>query len=78
MPHFTLRSTPFEINAEDIQQAIKGKTPEFIRKYFVEIAGQRYPIKQVLAAVSDLPPISFSSMDAYRVLHKLGFEIQTI
>lgn len=75
MPRFTISSTPYEIDAEDVQQAVKGKASKYIRKYSVEIAGQRYLIKQVLAIVCNLPPISFTSMDAYRVLHKLGFEI---
>ena len=43
----------------------------------VEIDSQRYAIKEVLATVCDISPISFTPVDAYRVLHKLGFEIQT-
>lgn len=78
MPRFIIRGDVYEIDAEKIRQAVKGSTPKPISKYYVEIDGQRYPIKQVLAMVSNIPLIGFTSLDAYRVLNKLGFEIQAV
>lgn len=76
MRRFTIRGEIYEIDAEKVRQAVKGNKPGPINKYYVEIDSQRYPIKQVLATVCDIPPISFTSVDAYRILDRLGFKIQ--
>lgn len=54
---------------------VEPKAPD---KYCVRISGKAYPPKQILAKSLGLPLISFTTVDANRVLTKLGFEIQEI
>ena len=78
---FTIRGKRFDIEKNDIINAIKDIAPEPLtgrRKYYVEINGRRYPIKQVIGIVTGLPRIAFTAMDAYRILIKLGFEVKEI
>ena len=44
-------------------------------KYFVELHGRRFPIKQVLRLVTGSPPVGFGAQDAHRILSRLGFDI---
>ena len=74
---FTLRGRTFVKSSEDFAKAIKGLEPGRIQKYSTLINGKRYPIRQVLAAATKLPPIAITSQDAYRVLEKLGFSVDT-
>lgn len=81
MTIFTIRGKKFNIKKEDIINAVKNADPDpFIgnRKYYVEINGIKYPIKQVISLVTGLPRVAFTAMDAYRILTKLGFEIKEI
>ena len=48
-----------------------------IRQFNASINGKQYPIKQVIRVVLRIPLMAFTSMDAYRLLNKLGFEIGT-
>lgn len=61
MAKFIIRGQSYEIDPEKIRQTMKGHQPERITKYFVEFNNQRYPIKQVIATVCGIPPISFTS-----------------
>jgi len=77
MREFIIRGEKFEINNTRIINALNEVEPEPIRKYFVEINKIRYPIKQVISRVCGIPKLGFTSMDAYHVLRKLGFKVQT-
>lgn len=57
----------------DVEQAMRGEGPEEIRKYMVEVNGTAYPPKQVLARATGWERQSFTTMEAQRVLTKLGF-----
>jgi 5-methylcytosine-specific restriction protein B len=74
---FTLRGKTFEKRKDDFVKATKGLEPGRIKKYSVAVSGKRYPIRQVLAAVTKLPAIAITSQDAYRVLEKFGFSVDT-
>jgi hypothetical protein len=74
---FTLRGKTFKLDKDDFVKATKGLEPRPIQKYSVVVGGKRYPIRQVLAAVTKLPAIAITSQDAYRVLEQLGFAIDT-
>ncbi|TKJ28305.1 hypothetical protein CEE39_10160 [bacterium (candidate division B38) B3_B38] len=76
MAKFTIGGKTYSVTADDIIKAMNDKEPEAIRNYYVEIANKRYPIKQVLYETLGLIKIAFTSMDAYRVLEKLGFEVK--
>jgi len=78
---FTIRGKRFNIDKDDVINAVKDVEPEPLtgrRKYYVEINGKKYPIKQVISLVTGLPRIAFTAMDAYRILTKLGFEVKEI
>ncbi|MGI9071169.1 MAG: hypothetical protein ACR2JB_07580 [Bryobacteraceae bacterium] len=74
---FTLRGKTFEKRRQDFVRAIRGLEPGRIQKYSTVVGGKRYPIRQVLAAVTKLPTIAITSQDAYRVLEKFGFGVDT-
>lgn len=57
----------------DVEQAMHGEDPEEVRKYVVEVNGQAFPPKQVLARATAWERQSFTTMEAQRVLNKLGF-----
>ena len=76
MAKFTIGGKSYTITAYDIISAMKDKEPEAIRNYYVEIENKRFPIKQVLSETLGLVKIGFTSMDAYRVLVKLDFEVK--
>lgn len=74
---FTLRGKTFNKRKEDFIKAVKGMEPGRIQKYSVLVGGKRYPIRQVLAAVTNMPAIAITSQDAFRVLEKFGFSVDT-
>ncbi len=74
---FTLRGKSFEKCSEDFLKATKTLEPGRVQKYSTVIHGKRYPIRQVLAAVTKLPAIAITSQDAYRILEKFGFSVDT-
>ena len=76
MAKFTIAGKTYSVTADDIIKTMKDKEPEAIRNYYVEIGNIRFPIKQVLSETLGLVKIGFTSMDAYRVLVKLGFEVK--
>ena len=66
------------ITPADILRATRDVSPSPIdgrNKYFVELHGRRFPIKQVLRLVTGLPPVGFTAQDAHRILSRLGFDI---
>jgi hypothetical protein len=73
---FTLKGKSFNLEKEEVVKAMKNIEPERISKYYVEIHDKKYPIKQVIAQTLKVPIISFTSMDAYNILNRLGFEIK--
>lgn len=75
---FTLRGKPFSLTYEDVVRAMQGVPAEPIKRYVVEVGDRVYPPKQVLARVSGLPPIAFTTQDAYRLLNRLGFSVAPV
>ena len=78
MAQFTIHGTRFEIGREDVIKTLEKTEPGRITKYFVEIDDKRYPIKQVLSEVLGIHLVGFTSMDAFRVLEKLGFKVKAL
>ena len=50
-------------------------TPGRVTKYGVVIRGQEYPVLQMMAMATGIPKNEWSTINAYRVLQKLVFEI---
>ena len=63
----------FDQTKRQIEMAMEGVEPEEARKYLVEVNGLAYPPKQVLAHVTGWERQSFTTMEAQRVLKKVGF-----
>lgn len=63
----------FNQSKRDVEQAMRGEGPDMIQKYMVEVNGTAYPPKQVLARVTGWDRQSFTTMEAQRVLNKIGF-----
>ena len=75
---FRLRGAALSITPADILAVTRDVPPAPIdgrNKYFVELHGRRFPIKQVLRLVTGLPPVGFTAQDAHRILSRLGFDI---
>jgi len=75
---FRLRGASLSVTPADILAATRDVRPTPIdgrNKYFVELHGRRFPIKQVLRLVIDVPPVGFGAQDAHRILSRLGFDI---
>lgn len=72
---FTLRGKSFSLTDEKVIEAMHDVPAEKINRYVVKIGDRIYPPKQVLARVTGLPAIAFTTQDAYRVLERLGFSV---
>ncbi|MDQ3914584.1 MAG: hypothetical protein M3323_04525 [Actinomycetota bacterium] len=72
---FTVAGKAFSKTQSDVVSAMKGKDSENIREHWAEINGTRYPVKQVLEAVTGVDRADFQSMTARRVLRQLGFGV---
>ncbi len=75
---FTLRGKSFSLTYEQVVFAMRGVPAESINRYVVEVGDRIYPPKQVLARVTGLPPIAFTTQDAYRLLNRLGFSVAPV
>lgn len=73
---FTLGGKKVSLNKRMVESSMKGIAPESIKKYWVQIGHQHYPIKQVVSVVTGIPSVAFISTDAYRVLTRLGFDVK--
>ena len=76
--NFTLRGASRSITSADILAATRDVVPsptDGRNKYFVELHGRRFPIKQVLRLVTGLPSVGFTAQDAHRILTRLGFDV---
>jgi len=74
---FTISGKKVTLTRHAIEEAVQNVAPGPINKYSVSISGIRYPIKQVVSLVSGQPPAAFIATDAYRILTRLGFEVQS-
>jgi predicted RNase H-like HicB family nuclease len=76
---FTIDNESYEINRDNILNATRGVPPKPFdgrNKYYVEIHGLKYPIKQLLHLVTGLPYVGcFNSQYPERILRKLGFTV---
>ncbi|HVX69715.1 MAG TPA: hypothetical protein VHA79_08505 [Mycobacteriales bacterium] len=62
-----------DLTMEEVAHKMRGVQPEPIREHIVEMFGTVYPPKQVLATVTGWDRQSFTTMEAQRVLSKVGF-----
>ena len=62
-----------DLTANDVLDKMRNVEPEPIREHLVEIGDTEFPPKQVLATVTGWDRQSFTTMEANRVLTRLGF-----
>jgi len=83
MPHIPHIASPrrvmvvggreLDITAKQVVDAMRNVEPEPIRDHLVEIVNTEFPPKQVLATITGWDRQSFTTMEANRVLARLGF-----
>lgn len=66
----------YTIDKETIESGLQGIVPAAGGKYFIDVAGVTFPIRQVLAAALGIPAIALSSNHCYQILAKVGFAIK--
>jgi thermostable 8-oxoguanine DNA glycosylase len=78
---FTIGKRKVELTKEKVVEILKGLEPEPLRgraRYYVELDSKKYPVKQVVVAVTGLPKESFATEQAVRVLKALGFKVKDL
>jgi 5-methylcytosine-specific restriction protein B len=78
---FVVGKRKVELTKEKVVEALKDLQPEPLRgraRYYVELDGRKYPVKQVMAAVTGLSKESFSTEQAVKVLRALGFDVKDL
>lgn len=73
MVRVTVGGREREIIKEEVIHKMRGVEPQPVREHLVDIAGTLYPPKQVLETVTDWDRRSFTSLEAVRVLTRIGF-----
>ena len=69
------RGKKFNLSRREIEASRLKVTPGRVTKYGVVIRGQEYPVLQMMAMATGIPKNEWSTINAYRVLQKLVFEI---
>ncbi|HWL44333.1 MAG TPA: hypothetical protein VNQ73_15435 [Ilumatobacter sp.] len=70
---FTVGGERISLTYEQVERAMKGIVPEPYQKYVVELLDTVYPPKQVFATVTGRDRQTFTTLEAQRVLKRLGF-----
>lgn len=63
----------FSLTKQEVEARMNGTQPETIQKHMVEVNSQWFPPKQVLGHVTGWARASFTTVEAQRVLARLGF-----
>jgi hypothetical protein len=69
----TVGGRPLDLTAADVVERLRGQDPEPVREHVVEVLASAFPPKQVLAASTGWDRSTFTTMEAVRVLTRLGF-----
>jgi hypothetical protein len=65
-----------DLTADEVIRRMRGVEPETIREHLVVIDGKLFPPKQALAQVTGWDRQTFTTVEATRVLSRLGFACQ--
>lgn len=74
---FTLRGRTHTISRDDVLQAARSVLPARVTKFYVEIAGQRFPATQLIRAVARSRDPAHST-NSRSILTELGFVIRSL
>jgi hypothetical protein len=75
--HVSLGGVLYALDRKQFEARLAGAQPESIRKYYVEIGGRKFPVKQAVSVGLAAPRASFRTDAAIHVLTKLGYTTQT-
>jgi hypothetical protein len=78
---FVIGKRKVELSKEKVVEVLKGLQPEPLRgkaRYYIELEGKKYPVKQVMATVTGLSKESLSTEQAVKVLRALGFDVKDL
>ena len=78
MVRFVVGGREQDRTAHEVIRRMRGVQPEPIREHLVEVDGTAFPPKQVLAHITGWDRMSFTTMEATRVLIRLGFVCRRI
>ncbi len=76
---FVLGGKRYELDFESVVEVASRIVPDDIdgrHKYYVVIGGRRLPVKQLVAEATGLRRAEFITDDAFRILKRLGLEIE--
>jgi hypothetical protein len=73
MVRFIVGGKELDLTKEDVSWRMRGVQPEPIREHMVDIDGIAFPPKQVFEHVTGFGRRTFTTMEANRVLGRLGF-----
>jgi hypothetical protein len=68
----------YRLSKADVERAAAKVEPRSTEKYSVVIGGRAFPPKQLVEISLNLPPMEFTTMDAQRILTRLGFEVLSL
>ena len=79
---FIIDGIGYEITRDSILNATNGVPPKVFdgrNRYYIELHGLKYPIKQPIHLVTGLPYTGFfGAQDAQRIMKKLGFTVHLL
>lgn len=73
---FVVGGRELDLTAEEVTRKMRGVEPETIREHIVVIDQKLFPPKQVLTQATEWDRRTFTTMEATRVLSRLGFLCQ--
>jgi len=66
----------FDLTKDEVVRSMRNVEPEPVREHFVVIGERPFPPKQALAQVTGWDRQTFTTMEAIRVLTRIGFTCQ--
>ncbi len=76
MTRFIIGGRELDTTMDEVIRKMRNVRPEPIREHMVDISGVEFPPKQVLEQVSGFNRRSYTTMEANRVLRRLGFALR--
>ena len=73
-----LGGVQYPIDRKSFEERLATAQPEPIHKYFVEIEGRKFPVKQAVSVGLGAPRASFGTEAAIHALTKLGYKTQEV
>ncbi len=74
--HASLGGVQYVLDRKQFDARLAKAQPEAIHKYFVEIDGRKFPVKQAVSVGLGAPRASFGTEAAIHTLTKLGYRTQ--